>query len=80
MEIANTNFWFYVAKLVPDSKSKYTEDDIIDTLEFLIDKIFVILGGKVLQQIVGISMGTDCTCAPLLADIFLYSREAELIQ
>ena len=34
--------------------------------------------GKVFQQIVGIPKGTNC--APLLADIFLYSYEAEFIQ
>ncbi|KAK3085536.1 hypothetical protein FSP39_004850, partial [Pinctada imbricata] len=34
--------------------------------------------GKVFQQIVGISIGTNC--APLLGDIFLYSYEAEFIQ
>ena len=37
-----------------------------------------IYGGKLFQQIVGIPMGTNC--APLLADIFLYSYEAEFIQ
>ena len=46
-------------------------------LEFLIDNIFVVFGGKVAKQIVGIPMGTNC--APLLADIFLYSYEAEFI-
>ena len=61
-----------------DSKNKYTEDDIINTLEFLLDNIFVVFGGKVFQQIVGIPIGTNC--APLLADIFLYSYEAEFIQ
>jgi hypothetical protein len=39
-------------------------------LKFLIDNIFVIFGG---QQ-------TNCTnCAPLLADLFLYLYEADLI-
>ena len=38
----------------------------------------LVFAGKVLQQIVGIPMGTNC--APLLADIFLYSYEAEFIQ
>ena len=38
----------------------------------------MVFGGKVFQQIVGIPMGTSC--APLLADIFLYSYEAEFIQ
>ena len=47
-------------------------------LEFLVDNIFVDFGGKVFQQIVGILMGTNCS--PFLADIFLYSYEAEFIQ
>ena len=59
-------------------KNKYTEDDIINMREFLVDNIFVIFGGKVFQQIVDIPMGTNC--ASLLADIFLYSYEAEFIQ
>ena len=46
--------------------------------EFLVDNVFVVFAGKVFQQIVGIPMGTNC--APLLADIFLYSYEAEFIQ
>ena len=47
-------------------------------LQFLVDNIFVVFAGKVFQQIIGIPMGTNC--APLLADIFLYSYEAEFIQ
>jgi hypothetical protein len=47
-------------------------------LEFLIDNIFVMLGGRVFQQTVGIPM--DRNCAPLLADLFLYSYEADFIQ
>ena len=61
-----------------DSKSKYTEEDIIRMLEFLVDNIFVVFVGKVFQQIIGIPMGTNC--APLLADIFLYSYEARFTQ
>ena len=68
----------YFVKQHSDSKNKYTEDDIVNMLEFLVDNIFVVFGGKVFQQIVGIPMGTNC--APLLADIFLYSYEAEFIQ
>ena len=68
----------YFVKEHSDSKNKYTEDDIVNMLEFLGDNIFVVFGGKVFQQIVGIPMGTNC--APLLADIFLYSYEAEFIQ
>ena len=68
----------YFVKEHSDSKNKYTEDDIINMLEFLVDNIFVVFGGKVFQQIVGIPKGTNC--APLLANIFLYSYEAEFIQ
>jgi hypothetical protein len=34
-------------------------------------------GDQVFQQSVGIPMGT--TCAPLLADLFLYSYEADFV-
>ena len=46
--------------------------------EFLNDNIFVIFGGRVFQQTVGIPMGTNCV--PPLADLFLYSHEADFIQ
>ena len=52
-----------------DSKCKYTEDIIINMLEFQVDNIFVDFGGKGFQHIVGIPLGTNCV--PLLADIFL---------
>jgi hypothetical protein len=47
-------------------------------LEFLIDNIYVVVGGQVFQESVEIPMGTNCT--PLLVDLFLYSFEAEFIQ
>ena len=55
----------------------FSETDII-MLDFLIDNIFVMFGGGVFQQIVGIPMATNC--APLLDDLFLYSYEADFIQ
>ena len=45
--------WFVVI-----SKNKYSEDDIIKMLEFLVDNIFVVFAGFVFQQTVGILMGT----------------------
>ena len=68
----------YFVKEHSDFKNKYSGHDIIKMLEFLVDNIFVVFAGKVFQQIVGIPMGTNC--APLLADIFLYSYETEFIQ
>ena len=47
-------------------------------IEFLVDNIFVECGGVIFQQVIGIPMGTNC--APLLADLFLYSYEAEFIK
>ena len=68
----------YFVKEQSDLKSKYTKDDIINIVQFLVDNIFVVFNGKVFQQIVGIPMNANC--APLLAKIFLYSYEAEFIQ
>ena len=68
----------YFVKEHSDSKSKYTEEDVIKMLECLVDNIFVAFARKVFQQVIGIPMGTHC--APLLGDIFLYSYEAEFIQ
>jgi hypothetical protein len=55
-------------------KTCYSEEQVISMLEFLIDNIFVSFGGIMFQQVVGIPMGTNC--APVLADLFLYSYES----
>ena len=41
------------------------------------DNIYVRFGGQLFRQMVGIPMGTNC--APLLADLFLYSYENEFL-
>jgi hypothetical protein len=46
-------------------------------LEFLIDNRFIMFGGRVFQQTVGIPTGTNYV---LLVDLFLYSHEADFIQ
>ena len=51
---------------------------MISLLEFLIDNICVSFGGALFQQVVGIPMDTNC--APLLAELFLYSYESEFLQ
>jgi hypothetical protein len=56
-----------------DSPYKYSEADIKSMLGFLVDNIYVVF-----QQSDGIPMGTNC--APLLADLLLYSYEAEFVQ
>ena len=54
---------------------QYSEVDPYRMLDFLVNNIFVMFGGGVFQQIVGIPMGLSC--APLLADLFIYSYEAD---
>jgi hypothetical protein len=44
----------------------------------MLEFFLVIIGGRVFQQTVGISMGTKC--ALLLADLFLYLYETDFIQ
>ena len=41
------------------------------------DNIYVRFGGRLFQQMVDIPMGTNC--APLLADLFLYSYKNEFL-
>jgi hypothetical protein len=67
-----------LVKHYSDSTTTFSETDIINIREFFIDNIFVIFGGRVFQQTVGMPLGTNC--APLLADLFLYSYEADFMQ
>ena len=64
----------YFSNKIQKGKTCYSEEQVISMLEFLIDNIFVSFGGTLFQQVVGIPMGTNC--APLLADLFLYSYES----
>ena len=50
---------------------------MINLVRWLIDNIFVILGDKCFQQVIGIPMGTDC--APFLANLFLFAYEFQWI-
>ena len=51
----------------------HTADNIRKMIEFLIDNIFVQFLGRLFHQMTGIPMGTNC--APLLADLSLYSYD-----
>jgi hypothetical protein len=62
----------------PDYTHEYSEDEIKKMLGFLIDDIFVVVGGQAFQQSVGIPMGTNC--APFFEYLFSYSYEEEFIQ
>ena len=68
----------YFPNKIQKGKTCYSEEQVISMLEFHIDNIFVSFGGTLFQQVVGTPMGTNC--APLLADLFLYSYESEFLQ
>ena len=55
----------------------YTADNICKMIEVLIDNNFVQFGGCLFRQVIGIPVRTDC--APLLADLFVYSYENEFL-
>ena len=57
--------------------NKYTANDICKMIEFLVDNIYVRFSGQLFRQMIGVPMGTNC--APLLADLFLYSYESEFL-
>ena len=47
--------------------------NVCGTLTFLLDNNFILFDTKLCRQVVGIPMGT--TCAPLVADLFLFCYE-----
>ena len=70
--------FIYFSNKIQKGKTCYSEEQVISMLEFLIDNMFVSIGGTLFQQVVGIPMGTNC--APLLANLFVYSYESEFLQ
>ena len=54
-----------------NGENKDTASDICRMIEFLVDNIYVRFDEQCFRQMVAIPMGTNC--APLLADLFLYS-------
>ena len=51
--------------------------NVCDALTFLLDSIFVRFGAKLYRRVVGIPVGTSC--APLVADLFLFCYERDFV-
>ena len=68
---------YFIYTINPGGGNLYTADQICRMVEFLIGNIFVKFGGCLFRQVIGIPIGTNC--APLLADLFLYSHENEFL-
>ena len=54
---------------------KFTKDELLDCIYFLIDNAYVRHDGKIYRQVIGIPMGTSC--APHKANIYLHQYEHE---
>ena len=67
----------YFEKEYSDSKNKYTEEDIIKTIEFLVDYIFMVFAGKLFSTDNRHSLGHKLCPSPIR--LFLYSYETEFI-
>ena len=75
IKVGRNKSYFTIDLLNGDNK--FTPNDICKMTEFLVDNIHVRFGGQLFRQMVGIPMGTNC--APLLANLFLYSYENEFL-
>ena len=63
---------------VDTTRGGVSEGELLEWLEFLIDNVYTQVGNKVFRQRTGLPMGTDC--APLLANLFLFSYEYKYIR
>ena len=61
----------------PKKYQAWSCQNVCDALTFLLDNIFIRFGTKLYRQVVGIPMGTNC--APLVADLFLFSYERDFM-
>jgi hypothetical protein len=68
----------YFLNKIQKGKTCYSEEQVNSMLEFSSITYVSPFGGILFQQVVGIPMGTNC--APLLADLFLFSYESEFLQ
>ena len=60
-----------------NGENKYTASDICKMIEFFMDNICVRFGGQLFDRQLAFLWTTNC--APLLADLFLYSCENEFL-
>ena len=71
------NVPLYVSYKKYDSYTCWTCIEICEAFTFLMKNLYVQFDGMVYQQIIGISVGTNC--APLIADLFLYCYERDFM-
>ena len=70
------DYAYWTSRPVADTRN-LTVNQLVEMFNFLIDNIYIQIGSAVYQQTIGIPMGTDC--APLVADLFLFSYELTVV-
>ena len=60
------------------NSQQISKQDLINHINFLIDNIYIDVGGHIFRQKIGIPMGTDC--APFLANLYLYALEFKFLE
>ena len=63
----------FFTSVKPKKCHAWSFQNVCDALTFLLNNIFIHFGTKLYRQVVGIPM--DSKCAPLVADLFLFSYE-----
>jgi len=68
------------ADIPADRQSTFflTRQRLVKWIKFLTENLFVMVGNRNMQQVIGIPMGTNC--APFLANILLYMYELEFFE
>ena len=52
--------------------------NLLVSVKFFIENIYIQVGNRIVRQTIGIPMGTDC--APLLANLFLFHYEYKFMK
>ena len=67
----------FFTSVKPKKYHAWSCQNVCDALTFLLDNIFIRFGTKLYRQAVGIPVGTNCP--PLVADLFLFCYERDII-
>ena len=70
---SKTNGKVYFSKNISSIDRSFSADDLIKSINIVIDNAYIFFDGKIYRQVIGIPMGTNV--APYLANIFLHVSE-----
>ena len=69
---------YFVKKPHSESTKKFSETDIINMLKFLIDNVFVMFGGRIFQQTVGIPVWIQTVLLFSMTCSFIHMRQTSM--